>query len=122
MKFSDNFKKNFETSDNSKDQELCTHYYRAKASDGINAVKELVSFKKAKLVDENEDYLELLFEGNDFSCTAKITATTPVEIGIDFNIITYGFISFGKGFKLIKSFYEFLDKKLSLKGISLYRG
>lgn len=122
MKFLDNFKKNFETSDNSEYQELCSHYYRAKVSDGLDAIKDLIKANDAKLVDENEDYLEILFEGVDYSCTAKITATTPVEIGIDFNIITFNLISFGKGFKLIKSFYEYLDKKLPLKGISLYRG
>ena len=122
MKFLDNFKKNFETSDNSDSQELCSHYYRAKANDGLKAIKELIVEMNAKLIDENNDYLEILFEGLDYSCTAKITSTTPVEIGIDFNIITYNFISFGKGMKLIKSFYEYLDKKLPLKGISLYRG
>lgn len=122
MKFLDNFKKNFETSDNSSYQELCTHYYRAKQDDAIETVKGLVREFKGKLIDVNEDFLEILFEDASYSCTAKITATTPVEVGIDFNIITFGFISFGKGLKLIKQFYEYLDKKLPLKGISLYRG
>ena len=122
MKFSDYFKKNFETSDNASYPELGTRYYRNKIEDGLTALKEMISEVKAVIVDENEIYQEILFETSAFSCTAKITVTTPVEMAIDFNIVTYNFLGLGKGIKYIQSFYEILDKKLSLKGTCLYRG
>lgn len=122
MKFSDYFKKNFETSDNSTYPELGTRYYRNKLDDAITALKEMIAEVGAIVVDENEVYQEILFETSGYSCTAKITVTTPVEVAIDFNIITYNFLGMGKGLKCIASFYEVLDKKLSLKGTCLYRG
>ena len=75
-----------------------------------------------KLIDENEYYNEYLFQSPKYSCTAKITVITPVEVGIDFNISTYSIIGMGKGIKYIKEFYEFIDSRLSFKGSSLYRG
>lgn len=122
MKFTDNFKKNFETSDNSDIQELLTRYYRARDYEGMEAIKSMINEIGASIIDENENYLEILFEKSDFSCTSKVTAISIMEIAIDFNITTYNLIGFGKGIKLIKSFYDILDKKLSLKGAGLYRG
>lgn len=122
MKFSDYFRKNFETSDNTTYPELETRYYRNKLDDGLTALKEMIAEVGAVIIDENADYLEILFETSNYSCTAKITVTTAVEIGIDFNIITYNFLGMGKGLKYISSFYEILNKKLSLKGTCLYRG
>ena len=122
MKFSDYFKKNFETSDNTIYPELETRYYRNKLEDGLSALKEMIAEVGAIIIDENTDYLEILFETSGYSCTAKITVTTAVEIGIDFNIVTYNFLGMGKGLKYIASFYEILNKKLSLKGTCLYRG
>ncbi len=115
-------KKNFETSDNSTYKELETRYYRAKLEDGMEALKEMISEVKAMVIDENEYYQEILFETPQYSCTAKVTATTPVEIAIDFTINTFNFIGMGKGLKYIQSFYVILDKKLPFKGTCLYRG
>ena len=122
MKFTDYFKKNFETSDNSVYKELETRYYRAKMEDGMTAVKEMINEVKAKIIDENEYYQEILFETAQYSCTAKVTATTPVEIAIDFTITTFNFIGMLKGIKFIQSFYEIIDKKITFKGTALYRG
>ena len=122
MKFSDYFKKNFETSDNTTYPELETRYYRNKLDDGFAALKEMIAEVGAIIVDENDVYQEVLFETSAFSATAKITVTSAVEIGIDFNIITYNFLGMGKGLKYIASFYDILNKKLSLKGTCLYRG
>ena len=47
MKFTDYFKKNFETSDNSVYKELETRYYRAKMEDGMTAVKEMIKLSSA---------------------------------------------------------------------------
>lgn len=122
MKISDYFKKNFETSDNTSYEKLGTRYYRAKLADGLNALKEMIDEVNARIVDENENFQEILFESAQYSCTAKITATTPVEIAIDFNIMTFNFIGMLKGIKYIENFYQILDKKLAYKGSCLYRG
>ena len=87
MKFSDYFKKNFETSDNATCSELESRYYRNRLEDCMKALKEMIAEVGAIIVDENELYQEILFETSQYSATAKITVVTPVEIGIDFNII-----------------------------------
>lgn len=122
MKLGDYFKNHFETHDNSEYPELCSRYYRARLEDAIKVIKDLVEKNNDKLIDENEYYNEYLFQSPKYSCTAKITVITPVEVGIDFNISTYSIIGMGKGIKYIKEFYEFIDSRLSFKGSSLYRG
>ena len=121
MKFKDLFNKNYETSDNHQDEELKSHYYRARYEEAVKAVKDLALSEKATITDENEVYKEILFENNSYSCVCKITDTTPVEMSIDFKIETYSFFSFGKGKKIIASFYKFLDSKLSFKGVGLFK-
>ena len=55
MKFSDYFKKNFETSDNALYSELETRYYRNKLEDAISALKDMIAEVGAVLVDENDN-------------------------------------------------------------------
>lgn len=121
MKFKDMFNKIYETSDNNSEEVLKSHYYRARLDEALKAIKELANDEKATITDENEVYKEILFENSSYSCIAKITDTTPVEMAIDFKIETYGFFSFGKGKKIIESFYKYLDSKLNFKGIGLFK-
>lgn len=122
MAFRDFFKKDFETSDNSSYDTLKTHYYRNRIDEVKEALYELIKEQKGNLQDENEDYQELLFETSGYSCIVKITSTTPIEHAIDFKVNTYNLIGFGKGKKVIEGFYDYLDKKLSFKGIALFKG
>ena len=122
MGFKDFFKKDFETSDNSSYETLKTHYYRNRIDEVKEAIHELINEEKGHLQDENDTYQEILFETSGYSCTVKITSTTPIEHAIDFKVNTYNLIGFGKGKKVIENFYSILDKKLSFKGISLFKG
>ena len=121
MKFKDVFNKNYETYDLNSDDALKTHYYRARYEEALKAVTELAESDKATITDVNETYKEILFENSSYSCTAKITDITPVEMAIDFKIETFSFFSFGKGKKLIAGFYKILDSQLNFKGVSLFK-
>lgn len=121
MKFSDYFSKNFETSDDNQIESLRTRYYRAKIEEAKKAIDELITEEKGTVVDENEKFLEILFETSAYTCTVTFVCTTPVEVAIDFRITTFDFFSFGKGKKIIERFYSTLDKKLQLKGVGLYK-
>lgn len=122
MRFRDYFSKNFETRDNNFYESLRTHYYRTRYDNAIETIHELVETFGATIIDENEKFKEVLFESSEYSCTTIITEITPVEIAIDFKITTFNLIGMGKGKKAIEKFYSFLDKKLSFKGIGLYKG
>lgn len=122
MRFKDYFVKDFETHDEHYYPELKTHYYRCKEDDAIDAVKQLVKEVKGKIIDENELYLEIYFETSDYSCICKVTATSPVETAVDFKVTTYNLFGFGKGKKVIEELYKLLDKKLTFKGVGLFKG
>ena len=122
MGLKDFFKKDFETSDNSSYDTLRTHYYRNRLDEVKEALYELIKDEKGNLQDENDNYQEILFETSGYSCIIKITSITPVEHAIDFKVNTYNLLGFGKGKKIIERLYSYLDKKLSFKGIALYKG
>lgn len=121
MRFKDYFSKDFESSDNSFYESLRTRYYRAKYEDAKKKVLEIISEEKGKVLDENEDYREILFETSGYSCTVCFVPTTPVEIAIDFKVTTFNFLGMGKGKKIIEELYKKVDARLPLKGIALYK-
>lgn len=122
MRFRDYFTKDFETHDENFYDTLRTHYYRGRIDEVFSAIKEIVNSEKGSIIDENETYQEILFETSGYSCIVKITSTTPVEHAIDFKVITYNLIGFGKGKKVIENLYRLLDQKLQFKGIGLFKG
>ena len=122
MALRDLFRKDFETSDNSSYDTLRTHYYRNRIEEVKEAIYELIKQEKGNLQDENDNYQEILFETSGYSCIVKMTSITPIEQAIDFKVNTYNLIGFGKGKKVIERLYDALDKKLSFKGIALYKG
>lgn len=122
MRFKDYFVKDFETNDDHFYPELRTHYYRCKGDDAIDAVHHLINDEKGKIIDENEMYQEIYFETSGYSCICKVTVTSPVETAVDFKVTTYNIFGFGKGKKVIEELYKKLDKKLTFKGVGLFKG
>ena len=51
----------------------------------------------------------------------RLTATSFSEMAIDFNVLTYNVLPTAKGKKIIENIYKLIDKKLDLKGLSLYK-
>ena len=101
MGIRDFFKKDFETFDNSSYDTLRTHYYRNRLDEVKECLYELIKLEKGNLQDENDVYQEMLFETSGYSCTIKITSTTPIEHAIDFKVNTYNLFGFGKGKKVL---------------------
>lgn len=122
MKVKDFFSNNFVTSENNYYESLRTRYYRAKITEAKNAVYDLISSEKGKMVEENDTFSEILYETPLYSCTVILVSTGPVEIAIDFSVTTYNFLGLGKGKKVIEHLYQQLDSKLTFKGIALYKG
>lgn len=122
MRFKDYFVKDFETNDDHFYNELRTHYYRCKGDDAIDAIHQLIKEEKGKIIDENEMYQEIYFDTSGYSCICKVTVTSPVETAVDFKVTTYNLFGFGKGKKVIEELYKKLDKKLTFKGVGLFKG
>ncbi len=121
MRFKDYFSNDFETMDNSYDNELRTHYYRCKYEDCLKAINDICTEEKAQITNQEDNYQEILIEAGSYSCTFKVTNTTPVESAIDIKITTFSLLPLGKGRKIIIRLYKLLDSKLPFKGIGLYK-
>lgn len=122
MRLKDYFTNTFDTSDNHYINELRTRYYRNRLSDAKNAVLDYVSSVKGKVLSDDEQYNELLYETAGYSMTVIFVPITPSEIAIDLKVNTFSLLPFGKGKKVIDDLYKYLDKNLQFKGVSLFRG
>lgn len=122
MRFKDYFSKDFESTENNYYPTLRTRYYRARINEAKDALLEVIEEEKGNIIDDNETYMETLFECPEYSCTARLIATSPVEIAVDFKVTTFSFFGFGKGKKVIEKLYQKMDNKLQFKGVGLYKG
>lgn len=122
MKFKDYFSNNFETEDNHYLPSIRTRYYRNRVEEAKEAVVQYIKSIKGRVLDDNEQFNELLFEVPSFNCTVTFTAITPAEVSIDFNVVTFSLFPMGKGKKIIEEMYQYLDKMLQYKGVGLYKG
>ncbi len=121
MKLKYYFAKDFQTSDNHELESLRTHYYRARRDQAVEVVQEMIKEFKCKIKSIDEERGEIIFDHLDYESTAIITGTSYTEMAIDFTIFTYNVLPTAFGKKIIEKFYQYLDKKLELKGIALYK-
>lgn len=121
MKFKYYFAKDFQTSDNHELETLKTHYYRARKEEALKVVEEMAKEFKCKIKHIDEERGEIIFDHVDYNASAIITATTYTEMAIDFVIMTYNVLPTAPGKKVIEKFYSYIDKKLSFKGVGLYK-
>lgn len=121
MKIKYYFSKEFATSDNHEIETLRTHYYRARKEQAMEVVCDILKNDKAKVRSIDEERGEIIFDHMDYSGTATVTATSFSEMAIDFNVLTYNVLPTAKGKKVIENIYKLIDKKLDLKGLSLYK-
>ncbi len=120
MGFKEFFSNNFETKENHHLQSLRTRYYRNRLADARQAVYDLMKEENGKLISDNKQFNEILFETNKYSLIVILVETKINEVAIDFAITTKFIFPRGRGQKIIERLYQVLDKKLNYKGVSLY--
>ncbi|HHU55172.1 MAG TPA: cytosolic protein [Acholeplasmataceae bacterium] len=121
MKFRDYFANDFETRDNHHIESLRSHYYRCRIENAMNAVLELAKKEKAVIKYIDEERYEIIFETSKYTVTATMVSPSFGETAVDFKILTFFMLPFGKGIKIIERLYKELDNLLPFKGIGLYR-
>ncbi|MGL4336554.1 MAG: hypothetical protein ACRCST_06640 [Turicibacter sp.] len=121
MGFMDLFRTHYETSEKAVEESLMTHYYKSNYKQSKEAVFEVGKALGFTVKFEDDERQELMLERKDCEIIVSIVKITPIESAIDFTINTQGFISFGKGKKVIASMFEGLSKKLTVKGLALKR-
>ena len=67
------------------------------------------------ILNVDENYGEILLENMKFDCTITIIEITPRESSVDFSLGYKGLLDLGKSKKEIISWYNELEKRLTVK-------
>jgi len=108
-----------ETSDNHKDEQLRSHYYKTSQAKAIEAVKEVIAQMDGYQIGNiQEDRGEISVKGKKAFMVITIITVRPFEISIDFSVTSESVLpmDFGYSRKVILSMYEKLDKVLPYVG------
>ena len=123
MKISDYFTNDFEAHDSHHIPSLVTRYYRATKEKARIALLSLIESEKAKIIDDNENYSEILFETSDYSCICTLSnPRTMGETAIDLKVTTNAILPLGKGKKIIERLYKYFDSQLTFVACGACRG
>ncbi|NLD26182.1 MAG: hypothetical protein GX661_02350 [Acholeplasmataceae bacterium] len=121
MKFRDYFSNDFETSETHYLPELRTRYYRCRNDVAKEEVLKMISEEQGKVKAILDEHHEIFFQTPTYTSTITIISTHVTETAIEIKITTNRFLPFGVGRKIIMRLYDYLDKKLPFKGVSLYK-
>lgn len=120
MSFTEFFHTTCETRELHSAKELRTRYYRNNFKQCLEALKQLAKQDELDLKNVNEAHGEVYLLGNGFDCIVTMIQVTPIETSIDFKINYFSTIGLGRPKKKAIYFYQFLDKALQFKGVSLH--
>ncbi len=112
MAFSDFFSNDFETSSSHQNKKLVTRHYRADYHKAKMAVVEACEKLGLSLVEIIEDYHEIRCENRKQEMIIEVFSNSFFDQAIDVKVNTKYLIGFGRGIKLIESFYALLNKAL----------
>ena len=103
------------TSELNKDGDLRTRWYIANFKKCLEAVEFVAQKKNMNILNVDENYGEILLENMKFDCTITIIEITPRESSVDFSLGYRGLLDLGKSKKEIISWYNELEKRLTVK-------
>lgn len=112
------------TSENAKNLDLQTHYYKATYEEIKELYLRILNKLQYKLVSENDDYCEIYAEAPHMEVIAKITQLDQAipETSIDFEIHADYVVGAGKkATTFIKEVLEKIEEKFEFKGVSLHK-
>ncbi len=111
------FSNSFETDEFGKSDELKTHYYNndyEKVKNTIIDISKGLRFKVANVDDNFHEIYIIMPKGEIIVTLMKISYTVTC---VDFKVTTSYLMPFGRGLKIIKTYFDSLNKQLSLKQI-----
>lgn len=119
MGFIDFFIKDIETSDNHRNRELKTHYYKSEYKEAKEIVIRYLNQKKIKVTNIDDNYGEIFVETSSFHMIISIRSPRILYVSIDIKISVYSLVGAYKPHKYIKEIYSYLDKELPFIGKGL---
>ncbi|PKL01024.1 MAG: hypothetical protein CVV56_04245 [Tenericutes bacterium HGW-Tenericutes-1] len=120
MSISTFFLSSSETRELHSDAKQRTHYYRNSFKECLKVIEKLAEDNRMDVRDVNDRHGEIYLLGNGFDAIITAIQLSPIETGIDIKINYFSFVGLGRPRKRIIEFYDYLDKNLKFKGISLH--
>lgn len=111
------FSNSFETVEHGASEELTTHYYVAGYEKVKNTIIDISRALRYKVVDVNDDFHEMCILMPKGTLIVTFFNQSPSVTGVDFKITTMYVLPFNRGVKVIKNYYDSLNKQLPLKKI-----
>ncbi|TGB05441.1 cytosolic protein [Halobacillus salinus] len=109
--------KHSETDEQHKDEQLVTHYYKAKRDDVFQAVEELFSSSTIAGSSRERGEITVRYKGKRKAfVVATVIMVRPFRTAVDFSVTTDsgGPVDFGYSRNLILNFYDQLDQKFTV--------
>ncbi|KHE71523.1 hypothetical protein [Halobacillus sp. BBL2006] len=111
------FSNHSETSEEHKDSQLVTHYYKAKHDELFNAVESMFSSpSEVVAVSKERGEITIKYKGKRRAfIVATVIMVRPFRTAVDFSVTTDsgGPVDFGFSRNLIVQFYEKLDSQFT---------
>ena len=111
------FSNSFETVEYGSDQNLLTHYYQADYEKVKNTIIDISKAMRFKVSNINDDFHEMCILMPKGTLIVTFFNQSPSVTGVDFKITTMYVLPFNRGVKVIKNYYDSLNKQLPLKKI-----
>lgn len=108
------FSNHFETNESEK-KEYATHYYGNDYNTTKNAIVSVGRNMKFKMTSVDDHYRELLLVAIKGELIFTLTSISYYETAVDIKATTHHIISANRTKKLVKQFYEDLNRQLTLK-------
>lgn len=109
-----------ETKELHKDGPLRSRYYKTNYKKAKAAVLKYAETLKVEVRHEDDAHKELFLQGGRFHIIFSFVQVTPIETSIDIKVEQYGLMGMNRPRKHILNCYNYLDKQLDLKGVSLH--
>lgn len=109
-----------ETKELHSDAVLRTHYYKTNYQKAKAVVIEYANEIKANVRNIDDEHREIFLQSDRYHIIVSLVQVSPIETSVDFKVEQYGIIGMNRPKKRIVEFYAYLDKNLTLKGVSLH--
>jgi len=109
-----------ETRELHQDPELRTRYYRNNFKQCLEAMQRYADANALEVKNVNQEHGEIYLLGPGYDLIMTITQTSPIESGVDMKINYFTVSGLGRPKRRAMEIYQFLEKQLNFKGVSLH--
>ncbi len=114
------FSNSFDTAELSVNHELTTHYYNNDYEKVKNTIIDICHGLRQKLMNVDDNYNEIYIVMPKGEIMVTMIKLSYNVTSVDFKVTTSYLLPCGRGLKMIKTYYDSLNRQLDLKKIGGY--